>query len=175
MDFVDNDIKSEFVFNNPNAKGTCGCGESFHVWALSDYNFKYNDNFKQTCQVFLLSLRTLHPRILRTPSVYSQAFSRLTPKWIHLHSLRPTPARLSPQHPADTAHPPAPPVAATRRQLLRIADLFVNSTLLSFESETHSASNWCPSLSQAPPRRLLEGPRKRGRFSSDLWTDDWCR
>ena len=32
MDFVDNEIKSEFVFNNPNAKGTCGCGESFHVW-----------------------------------------------------------------------------------------------------------------------------------------------
>jgi len=31
MDFVDNDIKSEFVFNNPNSKGTCGCGESFHV------------------------------------------------------------------------------------------------------------------------------------------------
>ena len=31
MDFVDNEIKSEFVFNNPNAKGTCGCGESFHV------------------------------------------------------------------------------------------------------------------------------------------------
>ena len=31
MDYVDNDIKSEFVFNNPNAKGTCGCGESFHV------------------------------------------------------------------------------------------------------------------------------------------------
>ena len=31
MDFVDNDIKSEFVFNNPNSKGTCGCGESFTV------------------------------------------------------------------------------------------------------------------------------------------------
>ena len=31
MDFVDNEIKSEFVFNNPNSKGTCGCGESFHV------------------------------------------------------------------------------------------------------------------------------------------------
>ena len=31
MDYVDNDIKSEFVFNNPNAKGSCGCGESFHV------------------------------------------------------------------------------------------------------------------------------------------------
>lgn len=31
MDFVDNDLVSEFVFNNPNAKGTCGCGESFNV------------------------------------------------------------------------------------------------------------------------------------------------
>ena len=31
MDYVDDDIKAEFVFNNPNAKGTCGCGESFHV------------------------------------------------------------------------------------------------------------------------------------------------
>ena len=31
MDFVDTEIKSEFVFNNPNAKGHCGCGESFHV------------------------------------------------------------------------------------------------------------------------------------------------
>jgi iron-sulfur cluster assembly 1 len=31
MDYVDNEIKSEFVFNNPNSKGTCGCGESFHV------------------------------------------------------------------------------------------------------------------------------------------------
>ena len=31
MDFVDNEIKSEFVFNNPNSKGTCGCGESFTV------------------------------------------------------------------------------------------------------------------------------------------------
>jgi len=31
MDFVDDDLVSEFVFNNPNAKGTCGCGESFSV------------------------------------------------------------------------------------------------------------------------------------------------
>jgi iron-sulfur cluster assembly protein len=31
MDYIDNDIKSEFVFNNPNSKGTCGCGESFHI------------------------------------------------------------------------------------------------------------------------------------------------
>lgn len=31
MDFVDNELVSEFVFENPNAKGHCGCGESFSV------------------------------------------------------------------------------------------------------------------------------------------------
>ena len=31
MDFVENKLSSEFVFNNPNVKGTCGCGESFTV------------------------------------------------------------------------------------------------------------------------------------------------
>ena len=31
MDFVEDKFKSGFVFNNPNAKGTCGCGESFNV------------------------------------------------------------------------------------------------------------------------------------------------
>jgi len=31
MDYVENDLSSEFVFNNPNIKGTCGCGESFSV------------------------------------------------------------------------------------------------------------------------------------------------
>lgn len=31
MDYVQNDLSSEFVFNNPNIKGTCGCGESFQV------------------------------------------------------------------------------------------------------------------------------------------------
>lgn len=29
MDYVEDELKSEFVFNNPNAKGLCGCGESF--------------------------------------------------------------------------------------------------------------------------------------------------
>ncbi|CAL5223954.1 g6558 [Coccomyxa viridis] len=29
MDFVEDRIRSEFVFNNPNSKGSCGCGESF--------------------------------------------------------------------------------------------------------------------------------------------------
>ncbi|KAF6208013.1 hypothetical protein GE061_016462 [Apolygus lucorum] len=31
MDYVSNKLTSEFVFNNPNIKGTCGCGESFNV------------------------------------------------------------------------------------------------------------------------------------------------
>eukprot|EP00744_Colponema_vietnamica_P004947 GILI01007315.1.p2 GENE.GILI01007315.1~~GILI01007315.1.p2 ORF type:complete len:133 (-),score=24.54 GILI01007315.1:294-692(-) len=31
MDFVEDRIRSEFVFHNPNAKGACGCGESFNV------------------------------------------------------------------------------------------------------------------------------------------------
>ncbi|KAJ8889238.1 hypothetical protein PR048_008736 [Dryococelus australis] len=31
MDYVENTLSSEFVFNNPNIKGTCGCGESFSV------------------------------------------------------------------------------------------------------------------------------------------------
>lgn len=29
MDYVEDEIRSEFVFINPNASGTCGCGESF--------------------------------------------------------------------------------------------------------------------------------------------------
>ena len=31
MDYVDDEVRAEFVFNNPNSKGECGCGESFHV------------------------------------------------------------------------------------------------------------------------------------------------
>lgn len=31
MDFVQEKLQSGFVFNNPNEKGRCGCGESFHV------------------------------------------------------------------------------------------------------------------------------------------------
>ncbi|XP_072015527.1 iron-sulfur cluster assembly 1 homolog, mitochondrial-like [Amphiura filiformis] len=31
MDYVESQLSSEFVFNNPNIKGTCGCGESFSV------------------------------------------------------------------------------------------------------------------------------------------------
>ena len=31
MDFVQEKLQKGFVFNNPNEKGRCGCGESFHV------------------------------------------------------------------------------------------------------------------------------------------------
>lgn len=31
MDFVEDELSSEFVFHNPNSKGDCGCGESFNV------------------------------------------------------------------------------------------------------------------------------------------------
>ena len=31
MDYVENELESGFVFRNPNEKGRCGCGESFHV------------------------------------------------------------------------------------------------------------------------------------------------
>lgn len=31
MDYVKDTLSSEFVFHNPNIKGTCGCGESFQV------------------------------------------------------------------------------------------------------------------------------------------------
>lgn len=31
MDFVESKIESGFIFKNPNEKGRCGCGESFHV------------------------------------------------------------------------------------------------------------------------------------------------
>jgi len=31
MDWVEDDFQAGFVFQNPNTKGTCGCGESFTV------------------------------------------------------------------------------------------------------------------------------------------------
>ena len=31
LDYVDEEVKSGFVFINPNEKGRCGCGESFTV------------------------------------------------------------------------------------------------------------------------------------------------
>ena len=31
MDYIDMKLAQEFIFNNPNAKGMCGCGESFHL------------------------------------------------------------------------------------------------------------------------------------------------
>ena len=31
MDYVEDKFQSGFVFSNPNEKGRCGCGESFHI------------------------------------------------------------------------------------------------------------------------------------------------
>ena len=31
MDYVEEKLENGFVFRNPNEKGRCGCGESFHV------------------------------------------------------------------------------------------------------------------------------------------------
>ena len=31
MDYVEDKFQNGFVFRNPNEKGRCGCGESFHV------------------------------------------------------------------------------------------------------------------------------------------------
>ena len=31
MDYVEEQLQSGFTFHNPNEKGRCGCGESFHV------------------------------------------------------------------------------------------------------------------------------------------------
>jgi iron-sulfur cluster assembly protein len=31
MDYINTPTREEFVFQNPNSKGSCGCGESFNV------------------------------------------------------------------------------------------------------------------------------------------------
>ena len=31
MDYEENELESGFKFKNPNEKGRCGCGESFHI------------------------------------------------------------------------------------------------------------------------------------------------
>ncbi|KAH6761927.1 Iron-sulfur cluster biosynthesis family protein [Perilla frutescens var. hirtella] len=36
MDFVDDKLRSEFLFINPNSKGQCGCGESFMTASNSE-------------------------------------------------------------------------------------------------------------------------------------------
>jgi iron-sulfur cluster assembly accessory protein len=36
MDYIEDKLRSEFVFINPNATGTCGCGESFTTTAPAE-------------------------------------------------------------------------------------------------------------------------------------------
>jgi len=31
LDYIDEKVRSGFIFINPNSKGECGCGESFHT------------------------------------------------------------------------------------------------------------------------------------------------
>ena len=31
MDYMNDKVSSRFVFNNPNEKSSCGCGESFSI------------------------------------------------------------------------------------------------------------------------------------------------
>ncbi|KGN52189.1 iron-sulfur assembly protein IscA-like 1, mitochondrial [Cucumis sativus] len=40
MDFVDDKLRSEFIFINPNSKGQCGCGESFMTTSSAEANKK---------------------------------------------------------------------------------------------------------------------------------------
>ncbi|XP_022150583.1 iron-sulfur assembly protein IscA-like 1, mitochondrial [Momordica charantia] len=40
MDFVDDKLRSEFIFINPNSKGQCGCGESFMTTGSAEANKK---------------------------------------------------------------------------------------------------------------------------------------
>ncbi|KAK2418060.1 Iron-sulfur cluster biosynthesis family protein [Trifolium repens] len=34
VDFVDDILRSEFIFNNPNSKSNCGCGQSFMTTSM---------------------------------------------------------------------------------------------------------------------------------------------
>ncbi|XP_051119987.1 iron-sulfur assembly protein IscA-like 1, mitochondrial [Andrographis paniculata] len=36
MDFVDDKLRSEFIFINPNSTGQCGCGESFMTMSSTE-------------------------------------------------------------------------------------------------------------------------------------------
>ncbi|EPS69095.1 hypothetical protein M569_05675, partial [Genlisea aurea] len=36
MDFIDDKLRSEFIFINPNSTGQCGCGESFMTMSSSE-------------------------------------------------------------------------------------------------------------------------------------------
>ena len=47
MDYVDDKLRSEFIFHNPNATGTCGCGESFNIDWLDQDDDKLANLFKK--------------------------------------------------------------------------------------------------------------------------------
>lgn len=63
MDFVETKLSAEFVFNNPNIKGTCGCGESFSIWTrLRDLVGYLRLNESAASVIF-------KPRLLSLPNV----------------------------------------------------------------------------------------------------------
>lgn len=43
MDYVDEKLTSEFVFENPNVTGFCGCGESFSLGGPSPPGLSQKD------------------------------------------------------------------------------------------------------------------------------------
>jgi iron-sulfur cluster assembly accessory protein len=48
MDYVDDEVRSEFVFDNPNAKSQCGCGDSISVpEKIAKQNQMAIEKFKQ--------------------------------------------------------------------------------------------------------------------------------
>lgn len=70
MDFVQDKLSEHFVFNNPNAKGTCGCGESFTVVQLDfaatrKYHNKFNnlEKIKTNC-IYSISFISSNKNIL---------------------------------------------------------------------------------------------------------------
>merc|ERR1711994_1215386 len=48
MDFIETKLSSEFVFNNPNISGTCGCGESFSVLTNHDQSLEASCQKEET-------------------------------------------------------------------------------------------------------------------------------
>ncbi|KAK7266058.1 hypothetical protein RIF29_18697 [Crotalaria pallida] len=72
MDFVDDKLRSEFIFVNPNSKGQCGCGESF-MTTTSRAGHATNEGTS-------LSLSMLHASLCHRDIVYNCIISKPRPK-----------------------------------------------------------------------------------------------
>ena len=55
LDFIEDLSGSKFVINNPNAKTTCGCGESFTIQYQKPYLYFYNLD-KQRLQLLQIQM-----------------------------------------------------------------------------------------------------------------------